>query len=599
MKNQIKQLLSFVVLGLLITGCQSFGRQDSDSLTGWTKEDKEKIGFYSNKKFKEQKVPPGMVLIEGGTFTMGAVQDDVMFDWNSTPTKQQVRSFYMDEAEVTNNEYLFFTAWTQKVFPPENPNYTNIYASTLPDTLVWRNVLGSNELLTENYFRHPAYADYPVVGVSWVQANQYCKWRTDRLNEKLLMDKGILKDVYSGNGIKVQGRDHFSTDAYLSNPDAVFKGQNPYNKGLDAKKSGKGFFSKLGGIFKKKKSKDKKEIDEKEKDTIQRPTDLSLSATKPSFSGRHVKITDGILTTSFRLPTEVEWEYAARAVNEDREYNNIRGRKKYTWKGNYTRGKGVKNRGDQLANFKQGKGNYSGVSGWSSDYASITNKVKSYPPNAFGLYDMAGNVAEWVADVYRPIIDDEANDFNYFRGNIFTKKLIGPDGKVYIQGDKGVKYDTLDNGKLIPKYLPGEVVNIPITRRDAYMRNNYSKAYNIDASDGDLASTKYYRQADIDSAGISENKDYRMYNYPVKPKELGESGNLKGIYDSKMRTSLISDKSHVYKGGSWRDLEYWLDPSHRRYLPGYSATNYIGFRCATDRIGAMVERKMAYPKNRN
>ena len=62
---------------------------------------------------------------------------------------------------------------------------------------------------------------------------------------------------------------------------------------------------------------------------------------------------------------------------------------------------------------------------YSSD---ITVQVKSYPPNDFGVYDMAGNVAEWVADVYRPIIDDEANDFNYYRGNIYLKNAIGEDG---------------------------------------------------------------------------------------------------------------------------------------------------------------------------
>ncbi len=583
MRNRIKQL-SFVMMGLLVTSCQFFGGGSKDSLTGWTEKDKRKIGFFTNKNFKEQKTPPGMVLIEGGTFTMGAVQDDVMFDWNTTPIKQQVRSFYMDEAEVTNEEYLFFTVWMQKVFPSTNRNYKHIAASVLPDTLVWRNVLGSNELLTENYFRHPSYADYPVVGVSWIQANQYCKWRTDRLNEKLLMEAGAMKNIYNDPYVKIEGKDHFSTETYLSNPEAVFKGVNPYDKEVKDKKK-KGVFGTVLGIFKKDAKQDTTKVESKEE-----------------YAPKYVKITDGILTTRFRLPTEVEWEYAARAVNENREYNNTRGRKKYTWNGNYTRNQRAGHRGDQLANFKQGKGNYSGVGGWSSDGASITNKVKSYPPNAFGLYDMAGNVAEWVADVYRPIIDDEANDFNYFRGNIFTKKMIGHDGKVYIMGDRGVTYDTLDNGKLIPRYLPGEVINIPISRRDAYMRNNYSKAYNVDVADGDLASTKYYNKLEEEKTGEhdDDNEKYRMYNHPIKPRTLGEGGQLKDTYDSKVRTSLVSDKSHVYKGGSWRDLEYWLDPSQRRYLPGYSATNYIGFRCATDRIGAMSgSTKRAYPKNRN
>lgn len=579
MKSSIKYL-TIILVGFSVTSCQYFGKQKQDSLTGWTKEDKENIGYYESKNLKKQETPPGMVLIEGGTFTMGAVQDDVMFDWNTTPVKQQVRSFYMDEAEVTNNEYLFFITWVQKVFPPNNPDYKHIYQSVVPDTLVWRNVLGSNELLTENYLRHPSYSDYPVVGVSWIQANQYCKWRTDRVNEKRLMDAGVLKNVYADKNIEVKGKNHFNTDTYLSDPQQVFGENNAYNKGLQEKGSSKkGFFGRITGIFKSDKNSKRD----------------SLS----SFTGRHVQLTDGILTPKFRLPTELEWEYAARAVNENREYNNTRGRKKYTWNSNYTRNKGKKYRGDQLANFKQGKGNYSGISGWSSDGAAITNKVKSYPPNAFGLYDMAGNVAEWVADVYRPIIDNNANDFNYFRGNIFTKKMIGEDGKVVIVDDKTVSYDTLDNGKIIPSQLPGSVKYIPITGRDAYMRNNYDKAYNVDVYDGEWSSTRFYNKDVERDENLEKSGQYRMYNSPMKPREINEEGVTKTVYDTKVRRSLISDKTRVYKGGSWKDLEYWLDPSQRRYLPEYSATNFIGFRCATDRIGAMAEgKKRAYPKNR-
>ena len=187
--------------------------------------------------------------------------------------------------------------------------------------------------------------------------------------------------------------------------------------------------------------------------------------------------------------------------------------------GKYTRNKSKRYKGDQLANFKQGKGDYSGVPGWSNDGADITIQVKSYEPNAFGLYDMSGNVAEWVADVYRPIIDNDANDFNYFRGNIFTKKMIDAEGKVVIADDDSVEYDTLDNGKLIPKALPGSIKYIPITKRDAYMRNNYEKAYNVDAKDGDLASTKFYNKDEEEL----EAKP-RMYNSPIKPREIGESG---------------------------------------------------------------------------
>ena len=102
-----------------------------------------------------------------------------------------------------------------------------------------------------------------------------------------------------------------------------------------------------------------------------------------------------------------------------------------------------------MANFKQGNGDYGGIAGWSDDGADITNEVKKYPANDFGLYDMAGNVAEWVQDVYRPIVDNESNDFNYFRGNLYTKNKIGADGKVEIVTKENMKYDTLSNGKVL------------------------------------------------------------------------------------------------------------------------------------------------------
>ncbi len=86
-----------------------------------------------------------MVGVEGGTFTMGRVQDDVMYDWNTTPNNMHMYvHFYMDEAEVTNSEYLLFVQYTLKMcFLHRKNQNTNTYTtSVLPDTLVWRKGLG-------------------------------------------------------------------------------------------------------------------------------------------------------------------------------------------------------------------------------------------------------------------------------------------------------------------------------------------------------------------------------------------------------------------------------------------------------------------------
>jgi len=159
-------------MALAILGCKRGQDPNVSQGTGWKINAKEG-GFQYNTKFKEQETPPGTVFVEGGTFTMGRVQDDVMHDWNNTPNQQHVQSFYMDENEVTNKMYLEFLDWIEEVYPPEEENFKNIYNGVVPDTLVWRNRLGYNEVMTNNYLRHPGYGLYPVVGVSWIQAVEH------------------------------------------------------------------------------------------------------------------------------------------------------------------------------------------------------------------------------------------------------------------------------------------------------------------------------------------------------------------------------------------------------------------------------------------
>jgi gliding motility-associated lipoprotein GldJ len=549
MRNLLK--LSFIVFTcLFLSNCKSSNNSKS-TLTGWNFNDPKYGNYFKGDPSAGSETPTGMVAIEGGTFTMGSVQDDVMFDWNATPNQIHVRSFYMDETEVTNIEYSLYIQNIKDIYPPQEEKYKYIYKSTLPDTLVWRKSLGNTEILSENYLRHPAYANYPVVGVSWLQANEYCRWRTNAVNLKKLIDGGYIKNILATDTI----RNFFDTDVFLTDAALIFKGDTTiYKKGIPVP---------------------------------------GQRAPRGSFQGRPISKSDGTLQQAFRLPTEAEWEYAAKANSENREYNNIRGRKKYAWDGKYSRDKSKRHKGDQLANFKQGKGNYSGMAGWSSDGSDIPIRVKSYPPNAFGLYDMSGNVSEWVADVYRPIIDNDANDFNYFRGNIFTKKKIDENGNVVIVGDDSqVVYDTLKNGKIIPKNLPGTIKYIPITQVDASLRRNYAVSDNSNINDGERNSTRFYQD---DAERFNERPG--MYNSPVKPTTQRDSINGNTVtFDSEKRTTLISDKTRVYKGGSWSDREYWLDPAQRRYFPEYMATNSIGFRCVTDIVGAMSNEKRV-PRN--
>ena len=548
MRNVFK--IVTVVLSLLTLASCIKSTSRNSKLTGIPFNNNGSANFNKSNGIKSQEIPQGMVAIEGGSFTMGQVQDDIMFDWNTTPKSMHVRSFYMDEAEVTNAEYLLYVQYTKDVFPPSEEKYKHIYNSVLPDTLVWRKSLGNSDILYENYLRHSAYVDYPVVGVSWLQANKYCKWRTDVVNLKKLIDKGYITNILKNDSI----RNFFDTEVFLADSDRLFDGDSTvYKRGIRTRGTARN--------------------------------------SQSSFQGRKITKADGVLQRKFRLPTEAEWEYAAKANIENREYNTIRGRKKYAWNGKYTRETSKRFKGDQLANFRQGLGNYGGISGWSSDGSPITIKVKSYPPNAFGLYDMSGNVSEWVADVYRPTIDSQANDFNYFRGNIFTEKMIDKDGRVVIadiSDNAEVEYEMLPNGKISPKQLPGSIKYIPITKDDMTYRRNFKVSDNSDIGDGDLNSSRFY-QDDEDRFSTRPT----MYNSPKKPtREIDpNTGEEVLVKDAKKRTTLISNKTRVYKGGSWADREYWLDPSQRRYLPEYMATNNIGFRCVTDGIRPILNNK--------
>ena len=529
MKTYTNLFISVLIIALL-SSCSSSKRRSNVSQGTGLDINSSRGGFQYETNYKGQEAGPGLVFVPGGTFVKGRVQDDVMRDWNNTPVRVQVRSFYMDETEVTNLMYNEYLDWLERVYKNQGDAYSNVYTAALPDTMVWRSPLGFNEDMVNNYLRHPSFQDYPVVGVTWQQATKYAKWRTERVNEGLLEREGYIEKGVSLQIDSISPGNEFNTQTYLRAPDKVYGGNIADVAGRNAQ-----------------------------------PRSRDVDSTELDF----VKREKGLLLPEYRLPTEAEWEYAALGLSELREYNSYRGKKKYPWSGDSTRSTKRRTEGDQLANFKQGKGDYSGVAGWSSDNADITAPVRAFPANSFGLYGMGGNVAEWVADVYRPMINSDVSDMSYYRGNLYTKPVIGEDGKTVVVNE--IEIDTTPNNKLNVKALPGEVEFTQIDESDSQFRPNFNRAYNPNYLDGDEKSTP-------------NPDETEMYKFAID-----KDGNVTKNEDDVK--SLVSDQTRVVKGGSWKDRAYWLDPAQRRYSPEFMAADYIGFRCAMSYLGESSKKK--------
>ncbi len=311
----------------------------------------QKGGFQVDKKFSGQLIGPNLVFIEGGRFTMGSLEEDVLGLHDNVERTVSVQSFYMDETEIANVHYLEYLYAVQK------DSTQDFYESALPDTTVWKNDLAFNDPYVEQYLRFPGFRMYPVVGVSWKQSNDFCAWRTAVVNKEMAGGDKPVKLSRS-----------------------------------EAKKA-------------------------------------AATGTRTNTPAR-LTIESGRILPSYRLATEAEWEYAAKAmIGTQQEDENQGNQRIYPWDGPSLRQSTGKGQGSMLANFKRGRGDYAGIAGKSNDGAIITTEVYKYAPNDFGLYQMAGNVNEWVLDLYRPLSFQDFNDLNPVRRNDVLDKQSSYDKK--------------------------------------------------------------------------------------------------------------------------------------------------------------------------
>lgn len=477
MRKNLSFLFFSVILAVLLSSCS----KDRSAITNWNYNDS-KWGGYEVRDYPGQITGPNLVMVEGGTFVMGNTEQDVTYEYNSLPRTVTVSSFYIDETEVANVHYREYLYWLNRTFGADFPE---VFQGALPDTLSWREELAYNDPYVQYYLRHPAYNYYPVVGVSWLQANEFCKWRTDRVNEMFLIEKRILEPNPSQ-----YNDDNFNTEAYLL---GQYEGSTRKN-GL-------------------------------------------LKDYNPDGTGeRKAKMEDGIMLPDYRLPTEAEWEYAALSlvgnhVDPDKQ-EMIGNRKIYPWNGNSLRESRHGGwQGDFLANFKRARGDYAGLAGNLNDNAIVTAPVYGNMPNDYGLFNMAGNVSEWVQDIYRPMTYLDMEDLNPFRGNVYKERIVDEEG-------------------------------IPI-EKDSLGRIQYE----IQKTE-DLVNRRNYKRGDVINFVDGDSTSVATYNYGF--------------------TTLISDRTRVYKGGSWADYAFWLAPGSRRYLEEDQALATLGFRCAMIRLGGDV-----------
>ena len=404
------------IFSLMTTSCKrgasTGGSGELSTATGWEYGNQDYGGF-EKLDYEGQVNGPNLVLIEGGTFTMGLTNQDVTYDWNNIPRRVTVSSFYMDETEVKNIDWKEYEFWTKNTYQ----SYPEIWKDLLPDTLVWREELAYNEPYIKTYYRHPSYDEYPVVGVNWDQVQDFCAWRSNRVNEMLLIERGILNP----NSGEQMDSEAFDSESYLAG-----QYQGSVRKNLEDKSTG---------------------------------------------GERPVRFEDGILLPGYRLPTEAEWEYAALALQGNQPETldeNITDRRHFPWNGNTARYQ--KHNGQQgmiQANFKRSRGDYMGMAGSLNDKASGPAPVRTYIPNDFGLYNMSGNVAEWTQDVYRALtaqdlVDAENHDLNPFRGNEFEQVVLDEEGRPAEKDSMGyLRYELVEDDTLGVRenYRKGDVRN--------------------------------------------------------------------------------------------------------------------------------------------
>ena len=337
---KVSYYMILILVGLILEGCSilPFGNSNPSARNPGSTSTTTNLEYFSDAFAEEdeegfvvadfggQTPGPNQVFVQGGRAVLGTYEEDVFFTHDNVERTVTVQSFYLDQTEIANIH------WLEYLFYIQRDSSEAFYLSALPDTTVWEKELAYNTPYVSNYLRYPGFRYYPVVGVSWNQAVDYCRWRTEAVNKQ--------------KAIEYYGEDYIDGDI--------------------------------------------------------------------------PPVESGVYLPEFRLPTEAEWEYAAygQVGNQFLDENQTQ-RRLYPWDGRTIRSSKSGSVGKFQANFKRGRGDYAGIAGALNDAGFVTTSIYEYAPNDFGLYNMAGNVNEWVFDIYRPLNFQDMEDLNPIRKSDF------------------------------------------------------------------------------------------------------------------------------------------------------------------------------------
>lgn len=380
----MRKIISLVAVVAVLAGC---GGGDQGQLVG-----------VEGRDWNPEK-PLGMILVPGGAYLMGKSDDDLAALKNAPPKTVTVRSFYMDETEITNSEYRQFVQWVRD-------SVVRMKLAILAETV--------GETPGTGGIGEYAFADTDPANMSVYEKYMYDNYYSlgGYEGRKINKDVDIIWDT----------RDY--PDAYYAEVmdsmyipiDEAYNGQRSID--VDKLKFRYKYMDVAAAARAEPDSRSefiKEEVIKIYPDTTVWITDFNYSYNEPMHNDYfwHAAYDDypvvGVtwdqakafaqwrtlyhnsyrkrkgehMVPAYRLPTEAEWEYAARGGLESATY---------PWGGPYTRN----DRGCFMANFKPLRGDYA------ADQALYTVEAKSYEPNGYGLYNMAGNVSEWVLSSYDP-----------------------------------------------------------------------------------------------------------------------------------------------------------------------------------------------------